>query len=105
MAYSAYGPKLVFALIQKAQNLPITGEVDTRTADGLGVRPKSKWGDSKSAGRELGHVSDRTNGAITRGKPSACIRKAEGKASKIWRKETSRATALEDKRWDGANKQ
>ena len=25
---------------QKAENLPITGEVDTRTADGLGVRPE-----------------------------------------------------------------
>jgi peptidoglycan hydrolase-like protein with peptidoglycan-binding domain len=90
---------------QKAQNLPITGQVDTRTADGLGVRLDSNWGDSKNAGRELGPVSDETAGAIKRDKPSACIRKAAGNARKIWRKEVSRATAPEDKRGVGANKQ
>ena len=32
---------------QKAENLPVTGQVDIRTADGLGVRPESTWGDSQ----------------------------------------------------------
>jgi peptidoglycan hydrolase-like protein with peptidoglycan-binding domain len=81
---------------QKVQNLPITGQVDARTADGLGVRPESRWGDSKNAGSELGPVSDETAGAIRRDKPSACIRKAARKANRIWRKEVSRATAPED---------
>jgi peptidoglycan hydrolase-like protein with peptidoglycan-binding domain len=90
---------------QKAENLPITGQVDTRTADGLGVRPESNWGNSKSAGREVGHGSDRAGGEIKRDKPSAGIRRAEGRASKTSRKEVLRATAIEDNRADGANKQ
>jgi len=90
---------------QKAQNLPITGQVDTRTADGLDVRPESNLGDSKSGGHELGPVSDETAGAMKRDKPSACIRKAVRKANRIWRKEVSMATTLEDKRGVGANKE
>ncbi len=76
---------------QKAENLPITGQVDTRTADRLGVRPESNWGNSKSAGREVGHVSDRAGGETKRDKPSAGIRRAEGRASKTSRKEVARA--------------
>jgi len=85
--------------------LPITGQLDTRTADGLGVSPESKWGNSKSAGREVGHGSDRAGGEIKRDKPSAGIRRAEGRASKTWRKEVARATAVGDNRGDVANKQ
>jgi Putative peptidoglycan binding domain len=44
---------------QKAENLPVTGQVDTRTADGLGVRPE-------------GHVE--TGNETTKGKPSAGIK-------------------------------
>ena len=90
---------------QKAQNLPITGQVDTRTADGLRVRPESNWGDSKNAGHELGPVRDENAGTMNRDKPSACIRKAARKANKVWRKEVSKATAPEDKRGLGADKQ
>jgi peptidoglycan hydrolase-like protein with peptidoglycan-binding domain len=90
---------------QKAENLPITGQVDTRTADGLGIRPESKWGDSNSGGREVGYRSDRAGGEMKREKPSAGIRRGEGKASKTSRKEVSRTTAIEDNRGDGANKQ
>jgi peptidoglycan hydrolase-like protein with peptidoglycan-binding domain len=56
---------------QKAESLPITGQVDIRTADGLGVRPESNWDDSRSAGRALGPGSDRTRSKVERGKPSA----------------------------------
>ncbi len=91
---------------QKAENLPITGQVDTRTADGLGVTPESNWGNSKSAGREIGHGSDRAGaGEIKTGKPSAGVGRAEGRPSKIWRKEASRATTVEGNRGHGADKQ
>jgi peptidoglycan hydrolase-like protein with peptidoglycan-binding domain len=83
---------------QKAQNLPITGQVDTRTAAGLGVRPESTWGNSNSAGLQTGHGSGSGGGEIRRGKPSAGISRAGGIASKTSRKEVSRATAVEDNR-------
>jgi peptidoglycan hydrolase-like protein with peptidoglycan-binding domain len=89
---------------QKAENFPITGQVDSRTADGLGVRPESKWDKPTSAGREPGHGSDRPGGELNRDKPSAGIRRAEGRASKTSRKEVSKAAAIEDNRSDGANR-
>jgi hypothetical protein len=42
---------------QKAENLPITGQVDARTADGLGVRPELTWGNSENTG-EGWHSAD-----------------------------------------------
>jgi peptidoglycan hydrolase-like protein with peptidoglycan-binding domain len=90
---------------QKAENLPITGQVDPRTAAGLAVRPESNWGNSESAGWEVGHGSDIVVGEMNRDKPSAGIRRAEGRASRTSRKEVSRATAIEDNRRGGANKQ
>ena len=89
---------------QKAENLPITGQVDSRTADGLGVRPESKWGNPKTAGRELGSGSDGAGDEINRDKPSAGIRRAAVRASKTSRKEVSKAAAIEDNRGDGANR-
>ena len=43
---------------QKAESLPVTGEVDPRTAAGLGVRPESSWTHSQSAGLQNGRNSD-----------------------------------------------
>jgi len=63
---------------QKAENLPVTGQVDTRTARGLGVRPGSTWGDSLSTGPEVGHSSEAGGGEIKRDKPSAGIKWAKG---------------------------
>jgi len=63
---------------QKAENLPVTGQVDARTADGLGVRPESTWGDSHSTGREVGRSGDGPGGEIKRDKPSASIKWAKG---------------------------
>jgi len=71
---------------QKAENLPVTGQVDVRTADRLGIRPESNWDNSKSAGREMGHASDRAVGEIKRDKPSAGIRSAERRTNKTLRK-------------------
>jgi peptidoglycan hydrolase-like protein with peptidoglycan-binding domain len=90
---------------QKAENLPITGQVDIRTADRLGVRPESKWSDSKTDPQEIGYGGARAGGEIKSNKPSAGIRRAEGRARKTLRKEVSTATAVEDNRGEGANKQ
>jgi len=89
---------------QKAENFPITGEVDSRTAHGLGVRPESKWGNPQTAGRELGPGSDGAGDEVNRDKPSAGIRRAAVRASKTSRKEVSKAAAIEDNRGDGANR-
>jgi len=58
---------------QKAENLPVTGQLDTQTADKLGVRPE---------GRE------ETGDETTKGKPSAGIKwaKGSGRRSKTLRK-------------------
>jgi peptidoglycan hydrolase-like protein with peptidoglycan-binding domain len=93
---------------QKAENFPITGQVDSRTAEGLGVRPESTWDNPKSAGREVGRVSDRAGGEMNRDKPSAGIRRAAVRAKKPSRNEVSKVTAMvtaiEDNR-DGADRQ
>jgi peptidoglycan hydrolase-like protein with peptidoglycan-binding domain len=90
---------------QKAENLPITGEVDTRTAAGLGVRPESNWANSQTAGRPDGHSSASVAGQFKREKPSAGIRRAKERPSKTARKEVSQATAMDDNRGSGANNQ
>ena len=90
---------------QKDESLPITGQVDIRTAAGLGVRPESKWTNSQSAGPEVGRSSDIVAGEIKREKPSAGIRRAESRPSRNTRKEISRAAAMEENRGGGANKQ
>ena len=90
---------------QKAENLPITGQVDTRTAAGLGVRPEASWDSSARAPMATGHRIDRAGDVMEREKPSAGIRRAERRASKASRKEVSKATALEQNDGDGANKQ
>jgi peptidoglycan hydrolase-like protein with peptidoglycan-binding domain len=73
---------------QKAENLPVTGQVDTRTADGLGVRPE-------------GHVE--TGNETTKGKPSAGIKwaKGSGRTSKTLRKTVKTATATESGQGEG----
>ena len=89
---------------QKAENLPVTGLIDARTADGLGVRPESSWGNSASAGQEFGPSSDRAGGGIRSNKPSAGINRPGGRANKASRKEISKAAAIEDNRGGDANK-
>jgi peptidoglycan hydrolase-like protein with peptidoglycan-binding domain len=89
----------------KAENIPVTGQVDHRTADGLGLRPESTWNNSQGAGREDGHASDRAGRELKRDKPSAGITRVDRRASNISRKAVSRATAVEDNCGDGANKQ
>jgi peptidoglycan hydrolase-like protein with peptidoglycan-binding domain len=89
---------------QKAERLPISGLVDIRTADGLGVRPESTWNNSQSAGRDAGHSSDRTGGEVERGKPSANINWTNGsrRTSKTLRKPVKTVAAPESRRGDSA---
>lgn len=89
---------------QKAENLPVTGQVDIRTADRLGVRPELTWGNSNHAEWDFGRNSAGAAGEMTRDKPSAGIRRPAGRASKTSRKEVSRATAIPDSPVDSANK-
>lgn len=49
---------------QKAENLPTTGQVDTRTAAGLGVRPESTWRIPKVTGGRLGTVVTSLSGIL-----------------------------------------
>jgi peptidoglycan hydrolase-like protein with peptidoglycan-binding domain len=67
---------------QKAENLPVTGQLDTRTAAKLGVRPE---------GRE------ETGSETTKGKPSAGIKwaKGSGRTSKTPRKSVKTVAAPE----------
>ena len=81
---------------QKAEKLPITGEVDISTAEGLGVRPESSWDNSQSAGRPDPHSSASVAGKLKKEKPSAGIRRVKGRPSTTGRKEVSQVTAMED---------
>src|ERR1039458_8176627 len=70
---------------QKAENLPVTGQLDTQTAGKLGVRPEG--------GEETGYDT-------TKGKPSAGIKwaKGSGRTSKILRKPVKTVAAPERSR-------
>jgi peptidoglycan hydrolase-like protein with peptidoglycan-binding domain len=76
---------------QKAENLPVTGQLDSQTAGKLGVGPE---------GRE-------ETGYETKGKPSAGIKwaKGTGRASTKPRKEVSGAAGPETDRRERDNKQ
>ena len=88
---------------QKAENLPITGQADARTADGLGLRPESTWRNSNSAGRQEGHGRDGASDESKRNKPSAGVRLVKHRASNVSTKKVSRATSVEDNHGNGAN--
>jgi hypothetical protein len=75
-ARSVFGPELAFGAYQKAESLPITGQIDTHTAAALGVRPESTW-NNVQGGREVSHKD----------KPSAGIARVESRASGTRRKD------------------
>lgn len=83
---------------QKAEGLPVTGQVDTPTADGLGVRPGPTWGSSQSAGVQDGHSSGETK----RDKPFAGTKwaKGHGRTSKSPRKAVKAVAAAESGQGD-----
>ncbi len=69
---------------QKAENLPVTGQLDTQTAGRLGLTPESH---------------DKTSHQITQGKPSAG-RKWAGRRSKPIRKAVKRVASSDSGRAD-----
>jgi len=90
---------------QKAENFPISGEIDAWSAVGLGIRPESIWDNSRGAGGDVDRGTDRAGGDMNRGKPSAGIRRAGGRASKTKRTEVSRTIPPEDQRGEDAKQQ
>jgi peptidoglycan hydrolase-like protein with peptidoglycan-binding domain len=70
---------------QKAENLPVTGQLDTQTADKLGVRPEGRA---------------ETDDETTKAKPSAGIKwaKGSGRTSKLLRKAVKTAADPESGR-------
>jgi peptidoglycan hydrolase-like protein with peptidoglycan-binding domain len=56
---------------QKAENLPVTGRLDEKTAGKLGVGPESIGGRFKSAGHETAEGSKEAGHEMTQGKPLA----------------------------------
>ena len=89
---------------QKAENLPVTGQVDTRTADGLGVRPGSTWGGSQSAGQQDGHSSNQAGGETKRDKPSAGIKSAKGSGRTSNKIRKVKAVAAPESGWGDREK-
>jgi peptidoglycan hydrolase-like protein with peptidoglycan-binding domain len=72
---------------QKAENLPVTGQLDTQTAGKLGVKPEGR--------QETGYET-------TKGKPSAGIKwaKGSGRTSKTLRQAVKTVAAPESDRGD-----
>lgn len=92
---------------QKAEKLPFTGQVDAWTASRLGIRPESTWGNSESAGREVGYRSERAVGETAKAKPSPYKEwaKGSGRTGSTLRKKISKANAIEGKRGNSASQQ
>jgi peptidoglycan hydrolase-like protein with peptidoglycan-binding domain len=87
---------------QKAENLPPTGQLDTRTAGKLGVSPESIGGGFNGAGPEAGERSRQAGHETEKGKPSAYINRAKGseRTSKTLRKAVKTVAAPESGRGD-----
>ena len=63
---------------QKAESLPITGQIDSQTAAALGVRAESTW-KNVQGGREVSHSN----------KPSAGTARVQSRASRVRRKDVA----------------
>jgi peptidoglycan hydrolase-like protein with peptidoglycan-binding domain len=89
---------------QKAEKLPITGQVDAQTAGGLGVRPERNWDDPQTVEREVGQGIDMIGSEVDRGKPTANVKWAYGakRITKVLRKPVKLITAPKSRRGDSA---
>jgi len=89
---------------QKAEQLPITGQVDAGTAGRLGVRPEWNWDDPQTTERDIGQGTDLNGSDVDRGKPSANVKWANSarRTAKTLRKPVKPVVAPEGRRGDGA---
>ena len=93
---------------QKAENLPITGRLDPKTAGKLGVGPESVGGSFKGAGQEVGQGSKEAGHEITQGKPVAAgkeIGKGFGRGGKKAGHGIKQAVTTDSDRGDREKKQ
>ena len=56
---------------QEAENLPVTGHLDAKTSEKLGVEPESAGGEFKSAGKEVATGGKGVGHEVKQGKPIA----------------------------------
>ena len=63
---------------QKAERLPVTGQLDPQTAGKLGVKPEAIRADSHEPPQEIGQGRNETSQETTKGKPSAGIQLSKG---------------------------
>ena len=92
---------------QRAENLQVTGHVDTETAGKLGVGPESVGSSFKSAGQEVGKGGAELGHEMKEGKPLAAgkeLGKGIGRAGKKVGEGVKKAVTLESDRGDREKK-
>jgi len=88
---------------QKAENLKVTGQVDTETAGKLGVGPESVGGSFKGAGQEVGKGGAEFGHEMKEGKPVAAgkeMGKGVGRAGEKVGEGVKKAVTTESDRGD-----
>jgi peptidoglycan hydrolase-like protein with peptidoglycan-binding domain len=93
---------------QKAENLKVTGHVDTETAGKLGVGPESVGGSFKGAGQEVGKGGAEFGHEMKEGKPVAAgkeMGKGVGRAGEKVGEGVKKAVTTESDRGDGKRKE
>ena len=92
---------------QKAENLRVTGHLDTETSGKLGVGPESVGGSFKGAGQEVGKGGAELGHEMKEGKPVAAgkeMGKGIGRAGKKVGEGVKKAVTLESDRGDREKK-
>lgn len=56
---------------QRSEDLPVTGKLDDKTAERIGIGPESVGGDFKNAGKEVGRGGQGVGHEMKQGKPIA----------------------------------
>ena len=93
---------------QKAENLPVTGRLDSETAGKFGVGPESAGGEFKGAGREIKEGTQEAGHEMKEGKPVAAGKefgKGVGRMGKKIGKGTVKAVDPDSDRGDREKKQ
>jgi peptidoglycan hydrolase-like protein with peptidoglycan-binding domain len=91
---------------QKAENLSLTGRLDTQTAGTLGITLDATESGSSNSGQAIGRDSAETGRETTKDKPSAGIKwaKGSGRSRKTRAKAVTTASSPENVRRDRVQK-